>query len=168
MLKKISIAIVVLIMSSIVWAQGIKADLETYAEQMEQFQDLVTNPTLESLLERISQDESEAFYELVDYLQGDYLKSLEEYIKEIIKIKPTTVKVKFLHTEFIESYDALYRALLSASRINKDALRAVENDLDAEVPDEYNDFIFGINLFSIKMNTYSALNRELSFLAQFE
>jgi hypothetical protein len=151
-----------------VWAQGIKTDLENYANQMEQYQYLVSNPTLESLLDRISQDESEAFYELVDYLQGDYLTKLQEYLQAIVLIKPTTIKVKFLHTEFIESYDALYRALSSASKIDKSALKAVESDLEAEVPDEYNEFVFGINIFSIKMNTYSALNKELSFLAQFE
>lgn len=168
MLKKVSLVISLLVLSSLVWAQGIKSDLETYAQQMEQYQDLVSNPTLEDLLDRISQDESEAFYELVDYLQGDYLNSLQEYLQAIIKIKPGTIKVKFLHTQFIESYDALYRALSAASKINKDALKAVETDLEAQVPDEYNEFIFGINLFSIKMNTYNALNRELSFLAQFE
>ncbi len=168
MLKKLSSLIIILVFSSLVWAQGIKADLETYAQEMGQYQDLVSNPTLEGLLERISQDESDAFYELVDYLQGDYLNSLEQYLQAIIKIKPTTIKVKFLHTQFIESYDALFRALTAASKINKDALRAVETDIDAEVPDEYNEFIFGINLFSIKMNTYNALNRELSFLVQFE
>lgn len=168
MLKKISLLILVLVFSTIVWAQGIKTDLENYANQMEQYQYLVSNPTLESLLDRISQDESEAFYELVDYLQGDYLGQLEEYLQAIVLIKPTTIKVKFLHTEFIESYDALYRALSSASKIDKSALKAVESDLEAEVPDEYNEFVFGINIFSIKMNTYSALNKELSFLAQFE
>ncbi len=168
MVKKIFSIVILLVLSRVIFAQGIKADLENYAQQMEKYQDLVSNPTLESLLERISQDESEAFYELVDYLQGDYLNSLQQYLDSIVKIKPTTIKVKFLHTQFIESYDALFRALSAASKINKDALRAVESVLDAEVPDEYNEFIFGINVFSIKMNTYNALNRELSFLVQFE
>ncbi len=54
------------------------------------------------------------------------------------------------------------------SKIDKEALKAAENSIDIEVPDEYNEFIFGINVFTIKMNTYSALNRELSFLVQFE
>ena len=168
MLKRIFSLTVILVMSAMLWGQGIKADLESYASQMEQYQDLVSNPTLEGLLERVSQEDSDAFYELIDYLQGDYLTSLEQYLQAIVLIKPTTVKVKFLHAQFLESYDALFRALSAASKIDKAALKASENDIDAEVPDEYNDFIFGINLFSIKMNTYNALNRELSFLMQFE
>lgn len=168
MLKRLFSTTIILVMVAMLWGQGIKADLESYAEQMEQYQNLVSNPTLEDLLERVSQEDSEALYELIDYLQGDYLNSLEQYLQAIVVIKPTTVKVKFLHTQFLESYDALYRALSAVSKIDKSALRAIENDIDAEAPDEYNEFIFGINLFSIKMNTYNALNRELSFLMQFE
>ncbi len=168
MLKRISLTCILLLMIGLVFSQGLKADLESYAQEMEKYQDLVSNPTLEDLLERISQEDSQALYELIDYLQGDYLNSLEEYLKAIVKIKPSTVKVKFLHTQFIESYDALYLALSAISRIDKEALKAAENSIDIEVPDEYNEFIFGINVFTIKMNTYSALNRELSFLVQFE
>lgn len=168
MVKKIFIISVIFIVSSLLWGQSLKADLESYAEQMEEYQNLVSNPSLESLLERISQEDSEALYELIDYLQGNYLNSLEQYLKAIVKIKPATVKVKFLHTQFIESYDALYLALSAISRIDKETLKAAESSIDIDVPDEYNEFIFGINVFSIKMNTYSALNRELSFLVQFE
>lgn len=168
MLKRISLTCILLLMIGLVFSQGLKADLESYAQEMEKYQDLVSNPTLEDLLERISQEDSQALYELIDYLQGDYLNSLEEYLKAIVKIKPSTVKVKFLHTQFIESYDALYLALSAISRIDKEALKAAENSIDIDVPDEYNEFIFGINVFTIKMNTYSALNRELSFLVQFE
>lgn len=168
MVKRIFLLISLLVLCSILWGQGLKADLKNYAKQMEQYQDLVSNPTLEALLERISQDETDALYELIDYLQGDYLASLQEYLQAIMVIKPTTIKVKFFHTQFIESYDALYRALSAVSKVDKEALRAVENDSDAEVPADYDAFIFGINLFSIKMNTYNALNRELSFLVQFE
>ncbi len=168
MLKKTLITSLLLIFVVLSWGQSIKADLESYAQEMEKHQNLVSNPTLEDLLERISQEEADALYELIDYLQGDYLNSLEKYLKAIVQIKPTTVKVKFLHTQFIESYDALFLALTAISRIDKEALKAAENSIDIEVPEEYNEFIFGINVFTIKMNTYSALNRELSFLAQFE
>lgn len=168
MVKKISLICVFMIVVTVLLGQGLRADLESYAQQMEQYQDLVSNPTLEDLLERISQEDSEALYELIDYLQGDYLNSLESYLKAIVKIKPSTVKVIFLHTQFIESYDALFLALSAISKIDKEALKAAENSIDIEVPDEYNEFIFGINVFTIKMNTYSALNRELSFLVQFE
>ncbi|MBI9030670.1 hypothetical protein JEZ13_01515 [bacterium] len=168
MIKKVILTSAIFIICSVMWGQGIYADLQSYAQEMEKYQDLVSNPTIEDLLERITQEDSEALYEMIDYLQGDYLSSLEQYLQAIMKIKPTTIKVKFLHTQFIESYDALYIALSAISRIDKNALKAAESSIDAELPDEYNEFIFGINLFSIKMNTYSALNRELSFLAQFE
>jgi len=168
MVKKVYLVCIVLMMCSVIWGQRIKADLESYAQQMEQYQDLVSNPTIEDLLDRISQEDSEALYEMIDYLQGDYLDSLDQYLQSIKSINPTTIKVKFLHTQFIESYDALYLALSAVSRIDKEALKAAESDVEAELPPEYNEFIFGINVFSIKMNTYSALNRELTFLAQFE
>lgn len=162
--------IIIILISAVIalFGQGLKADLQSYAEQMERYQDLVSNPTLESLLERISNDDAEALYEMIEFLQGDYLNSLNSYLEAIIPISPKTVKVKFLHSEFLEAYDALYRALSALSKIDSAVLRAAEEDLDAEVPDEYNEFIFGLNLFSIKMNTYSALNHELSFLVQFE
>jgi len=168
MFKKSFIIIILISAVIALFGQGLKADLQSYAEQMERYQDLVSNPTLESLLERISNDDTEALYEMIEFLQGDYLNSLNSYLEAIIPISPKTVKVKFLHSEFLEAYDALYRALSALSKIDSAVLRAAEEDFDAEVPDEYNDFIFGLNLFSIKMNTYSALNHELSFLVQFE
>lgn len=168
MFKKSFIIIILISAVIALFGQGLKADLQSYAEQMERHQNLVSNPTLEGLLERISDDDAEALYEMIEFLQGDYLNSLSNYLEAIIPISPKTVKVKFLHSEFLEAYDALYRALSALSRIDSAVLRAAEDDLDAEVPEEYNDFIFGLNLFSIKMNTYSALNHELSFLVQFE
>ncbi|MFA7056021.1 MAG: hypothetical protein WC155_00490 [Candidatus Cloacimonadales bacterium] len=168
MLKKSFIIIILITAVMALFGQGLKADLQSYAKQMEAHQDLVSNPTLESLLDRISNDDTEALYELIEFLQGDYLNSLQSYLQAIIPISPKTVKVKFLHSEFLESYDALYRALSALSKIDKSVLRAAEDNLEAEVPEEYNDFVFGINLFSVKMNTYNALNRELSFLMQFE
>lgn len=168
MFKKSFIIIILISAVIALFGQGLKADFRSYAEQMERYQDLVSNPTLESLLERISNDDAEALYEMIEFLQGDYLNSLNSYLEAIIPISPKTVKVKFLHSEFLEAYDALYRALSALSKIDSAVLRAAEEDFDAEVPDEYNEFIFGLNLFSIKMNTYSALNHELSFLVQFE
>ncbi|OQY38817.1 MAG: hypothetical protein B6226_03080 [Candidatus Cloacimonetes bacterium 4572_65] len=167
-MKKILIITLLLMSLLFVWGEGLKADLDIYAGEMEQHQGLVSDATLESLLERVASEDTEAFYELIEFLQGDYLDSLKSYLQAISVINPSTIEVKFLHKEFVEAYDALYTALTSARDLDIATLQEARNSLEAELPEEYNTFIFGITLFTIKMNTYSALNNELAFIVQFE
>lgn len=148
--------------------ESYKDDFVYYYDKMNKHQSLVANNDVESLIGRITNEDKNAVYELVELLQGEYLQSLNTYIEEIKKVNPKTIKMKFLHSEFVEAYQALYLSFDAAKDLDVEQLKKSETEIDVDVPAEYHRFLFGLQVFSIKMNTYDALRNELMFLVQIE
>ena len=167
-MKKIILIIPVLIMCSFLFGGKLKSDLESYANLMSAQQHLVEDKNIDNLLDKIAKDDAEAFYDLIEFLQGNYTTSLQSYLTEIKKINPTTIDVKFLHKKFVEAYTALYKGLTAARNLDIATLQAAQSDFDAELPGEYNEFQLGMQIFTIKMKTYAVLSQELFFLASLE
>ncbi len=164
-MKKIIIVLLITFLTTSVFAVTIKEDILNYKKAVEKHQDLIENTELEGLLRRIDNSDSQALFELIEHLQGGYLDSMEEYLQQMALIDGETIEIKFLHKEFIEANSALYNGLRAAKELDAEALKAASTNPEAEIQSEYEEFLFGYQLFKLKMETYYALNQELTFIA---